>query len=162
MQLTGTVGSFKASLAAQLFLKMQHSFLVCCNDLEEATYFYADLQNFIETNDVYLWVDSFRKNFEIQKSDTAKIQSKTAVLDALSAKKRPAIVVSYPAALIEKIIEQNELSNTKLKFKVGETVDLDFLIELFETYNFERQDFVYEAGHYAIRGGIIDFFSFSA
>ena len=138
------------------------SVLICCSGLEEAAYFYSDLQAFSDRQNVHLWKDSFRRSFDLTTADAVKIQNKASVLDAVSNLQGPQIVVTYPEALAEKIIEQDDFEKNKLAFKVGEDVDLDFLIEMLNEYEFYREDFVYESGQFSIRGGIIDVYSFAS
>ena len=159
---SGAVGSFKSILIAKSFIHQKRSVLVCCADQEEAEHLYADLKIFIDSSQLYLWKDSYRRAYDIEKSEATKIQSKASVLDALSDKDLSTVVVTYSEALAEKIIEQEELQKSKLVFKIGEEIDLDFLVEVFHEYHFEREDFVYEPGQFAIRGGIIDVFSFAS
>ena len=156
------IGSAKSLLFAHLQKHTERSVLVVCNNQEDAEYVYADLQLFTDHNYVFLWKDSFRRNFDMAVPESTKIQSKASVLDALSDLDKPKIVVSYPEALLEKIITQDTFQKTKLTFKIGEEVDLDFLIELLNEYSFYREDFVYEPGQFSIRGGIIDLFSYAS
>ncbi|MFQ3576079.1 MAG: transcription-repair coupling factor, partial [Cytophagales bacterium] len=74
--------------------------------------------------------------------------------------KKELVIFTYAEALSEKVISQMGLKNNTFLLKEGEKVDSDFLTELFSQYHFERSDFVYEPGQYAIRGGILDIFSF--
>ena len=155
------IGSAKSILIAKLLEKNQRSILVLCENLEQAENTYSDLTVFTDHNYVFLWKDSFRKPFNLSTSDSSKIQSKASVLDALTDIDQPKIVVTYPEAIAEKIVRQEEFEKSKFTFRVGEEVDLDFLIELLNTYHFYREDFVYEPGQFSIRGGIIDLFSFA-
>ncbi|MBR9860244.1 transcription-repair coupling factor [bacterium] len=158
----GAVGSFKPILAYQIHKRQERSLLICCSDEDEAAYFYSDLAVFDAKQRTYLWKDSYRRSFDLEHSDTAKVQSKTSVLDKISDLNEPIVVVTYPEAMAEKIIQEDEFLKSKLVFKVGEELDLDFLIEVLYEYAFEREDFVYEGGQFSIRGGIVDLFSFAA
>ena len=156
------IGSFKAVLISHVFTHTQKSLLVCCNDLEQAEYFYSDLLVFTESNNLFIWKDSFRKTFDTSVPEPTKIQANVSVLDHLSDLDSSKIVITYPEALAERIIEQDDFEKSKLVFKVGEEVDLDFLIEVLNEYHFFREDFVYEPGQFSIRGGIIDLYSFAS
>ena len=72
------------------------------------------------------------------------------------------IIVTYPEALSEKVINKKSLKSNTFTAKVGESLDVEFIAELLQTYDFEPTDFVYEPGQYAIRGGIIDIFSYAS
>ena len=156
------IGSAKSLLFAHLQKHTQRSVVVLCNDQEQAEYIYSDLQVFTDHNYVFMWKDSFRRSFDLTIPESSKIQSKASVLDALADMDQAKIVVTYPEALIEKIIQQDTFQKSKLTFKIGEEVDLDFLIEVLNEYSFFREDFVYEPGQFSIRGGIIDLFSYAS
>lgn len=154
------IGSFKSILISHLKARLGRSVLVVCRDQEEAEYVYADLDVFSD-NQIYLWKDSFRKSFDMTVTESMKIQSNASVLDAISDSDDAKILVTYPEALLEKIIKQETFEKSKLTFKIGEEVDLDFLIEVLNEYAFYREDFVYEPGQFSIRGGIIDLYSYA-
>jgi len=84
----------------------------------------------------FLWKDSFRRSFDMTVPESTKIQAKASVLDAISGSDKNKIVVSYPEAIVEKIIKQDAFEKSKLTFKIGEEVDLDFLIEVLNEYAF--------------------------
>ena len=71
------------------------------------------------------------------------------------------IIVSYPEAIFEKVISQEQLKNNSFDIKLSDKISIDFLNECLQEYNFERVDFVIEPGQYSVRGGIVDVFSFS-
>jgi transcription-repair coupling factor (superfamily II helicase) len=156
------IGSFKSILISHLFLHTNRSIMVCCNNLEDAEYYYSDLLVFTDTQHLFLWKDSFRKTFDISAPEAIKIQANASVLDHLSDTDTPKIVITYPEALAERIIEQVDFEKSKIVFKIGEEVDLDFLIEILNEYHFFREDFVYEPGQFSIRGGIIDLYSYAS
>src|SRR5947199_4428030 len=70
------------------------------------------------------------------------------------------IIITYPEALFEKVVLSKTLSNNIIHIKTNDTLNLDNLLELFVMYGFERTDFVYEPGQFALRGGILDIYSF--
>jgi len=71
-------------------------------------------------------------------------------------------IVSYPAAMTEKVINRKSLIKNTLSIRVGDKIDRNFVAETLNEYDFERTDFVYEAGQYSVRGGILDVFSYAA
>lgn len=71
-------------------------------------------------------------------------------------------VVTYPDALAEKVVSRKELGDNTLKLHAGERVDMNFVTDVLRSYGFEYVDYVYEPGQYAVRGSIIDVFSFSS
>ena len=71
------------------------------------------------------------------------------------------LIVTYPEALTEKVINKKSLASNTFSTRVGEEIDVEFLAELLGTYDFEKTDFVYEAGQFSVRGGIVDVFSYA-
>ena len=98
----------------------------------------------------------------MQHLDKDNIMLRTEVLNRLASRNPKAIILTYPEAVLEKVISKKELNSNTLHLKKGEAVSLEFIIEVLVEYGFERNDFVYEPGHYSVRGGIIDVFSYSA
>lgn len=97
---------------------------------------------------------------EGDQKDAANQVLRTEALNDIS-QKQSWILVTYPEAIAERVIPQQDLSKETLHLAVGEKLDSDFVISLLVEYGFERVDFVYEPGQFAVRGSIIDVFSFS-
>ncbi len=72
-----------------------------------------------------------------------------------------ALIVTYPEALFEKVINKKSLVANTFLVKVGDKLDVNFVSDMLAEYDFERSDFVYEAGQFAVRGGIVDIFSYA-
>ncbi len=87
---------------------------------------------------------------------------RTEVLSRLQKGEEGLCIVTYPDALAEKVVSRKELSNKTLKLNVGEKVDTTFITDVLHSYGFEYVDYVYEPGQYAVRGSIIDVFSFAS
>ena len=87
---------------------------------------------------------------------------RTEVLSRLQKGEQGLCIVTYPDALAEKVVSRQELSENTLKLHVGEKVDTGFITDVLHSYGFEYVDYVYEPGQYAVRGSIIDVFSFSS
>ena len=83
------------------------------------------------------------------------------VLNRINSQKMPAIIVTYPDALFEKVVTRKELERNTLKIAVGDNLSIDFVNEVLFEYQFKRVDFVTEPGEFSVRGGIVDVFSFS-
>ena len=84
------------------------------------------------------------------------------MLSRLQKDSRGLCIVTFPDALAEKVVSQGELEEKTLTLHVGEQVDMTFVTEVLHSYGFEHTDYVYEPGQYAVRGSIIDVFSFSS
>ncbi|TKK64635.1 transcription-repair coupling factor [Ilyomonas limi] len=134
--------------------------LVVLNDAEEAAYFQNTLENLTSALDLFYFPSSFknRKNFRLLNS--SHVMLRTEALTKLSAGGNKKIVVTYPEALFEKVVLPKTLSGNIINIKVNDTISLESLLELFSMYGFVRSDFVYEPGQYALRGGILDIYSF--
>jgi transcription-repair coupling factor (superfamily II helicase) len=157
----GTSGSSKAFLVAACFLKDKKLNCVILPDKETASYFYDDLVNALGENNVLFFPSAYKRSVEYLKTDRTNIVLKTEVLNKLSEGKKPYVIVSYPGAVIEKVVRSNELSKNTLSVNVGEKLSMDFVIDVLNEYGFRREDFVYEPGTFSLRGSIIDVFSYS-
>ena len=134
--------------------------LIILNDAEEAAYFHNTLESLTNALDLFYFPSSFknRKNFKLLNSSHVMLRSEA--LMKLSAGGNKKIIVTYPEALFEKVVLPKTLSGNIIHIKTNETINLDGLLELFVMYGFERTDFVYEPGQFALRGGILDIYSF--
>ena len=83
------------------------------------------------------------------------------MLQRLSTSERRTVIVSYPEALSEKVFTRKLLAKNTFKVKQGDRINLDFLTDLLYEYGFENVDFVVEPGQFAVRGGLIDVYSFA-
>ncbi|MCD6598908.1 MAG: transcription-repair coupling factor, partial [Bacteroidales bacterium] len=135
--------------------------LIILNDKEEAAYFYNDLKNISGDKWIYFFPASYKRSIKYQQPDSSNIVLRTEVLNLLAGKGKKFLIVTYPEALIEKVISRKELKANTLQLSEEENISMPFLEEVLEEYNFERVDFVYEPGQYSIRGSIVDVFSFS-
>lgn len=154
-------GSLDAILFAAVYRSSRANHLIILHDKEEAAYFLNDLQNLIEAKEILQFPMSYKRPYEYDEIENANVLLRAETLNQLNNHPDGNIIVTYPEALSEKVINKKSLaSNTFLVMK-GEKLDRDFLEEFLHTYDFEKTDFVYEAGQFAIRGGIIDVFSFA-
>lgn len=159
--LTGVTGSALSFVIADAFKKAEAPFLLIFNDKEEAAYYLNDLEQFIGEKEVLFYPGSYRRPYQIEETDNANVLLRAEVLNRINSKKKPAVVVTYPEAIFEKVVTRKELEKNTLKIKVDDTLSLDFLNEVLFEYKFKRVDFVTEPGEFSVRGGIVDVFSFS-
>lgn len=157
----GLIGSSISFVIQALFEKTELPFLLLFNDKEEAAYYLNDLELLINSNDVLFYPGSYRRPYQIEETDNANILLRAEVLNRINSRKKPAIIVSYPEALFEKVVTRKELEKNTLKVSVNDKLSIDFINETLFEYNFKRVDFVTEPGEFSVRGGIIDVFSFS-
>ena len=134
--------------------------LIVLNDAEEAAYFHNSLENLTQALDLFYYPSSFKtsKNFAILNS--SNVMLRTEMLTKLSHGGNKKIIVTYPEALFEKVVLPSTLKSNMIYIKANDTINLDSIMELFVMYGFSRTDFVYEPGQFALRGGILDIYSF--
>ena len=157
----GLIGSSLSFAIASLFRSSEHPFLLLLQDKEEAAYILNDLEQMIGEKDVLFYPGSYRRPYEIEETDNANVLLRAEVLNRINSRKKPAVIVTYPDALFEKVVTRKELNKSTLKIKLEDTLSLDFLNEVLFEYEFKRVDFVTEPGEFSVRGGIVDVFSFS-
>lgn len=162
IQLKGLKGSLDAVVVAAAFTLTRETFLIALHDKEEAAYFLNDLQCLLPGKEILYFPASYKKPYQFEKTENANILMRAEVLNRINHKSAEGeIIVTYPEALTEKVINKGALLNNTFTARVGDELDIEFITELLSTYDFERSDFVYEAGQYAVRGGIVDIFSYS-
>jgi transcription-repair coupling factor (superfamily II helicase) len=166
--LDGLAGSAEAVMAATLIKNSKKSFLCILSDKEKAAYFFNDLENLLHERDksyenrsVFLFPSAWKKPYEFNETDNANVLLRAEVVNRLAAETERIIIVTYPLALSEKVVTRKLLKKHILSISKGETLDLDFFLEMLLEYGFEQSDFVVEPGKFCIRGGIMDVFSFS-
>ena len=162
IQIKGLVGSLDAVIASAIFLqnpKQTHLFVL--SDREEAAYFINDLQNLVGEEHVLSFPMSYKRAYVYEEVDNANVLMRAEVLNKLNNAVEGLLLVSYPEALSEKVINKRSLSKNTFTITVNEKLDTSFLGEVLASYDFEKTDFVYEAGQYSIRGGIVDVFSYA-
>jgi transcription-repair coupling factor (superfamily II helicase) len=134
--------------------------LIILNDAEDAAYFHNSLENLTEALDIFYFPSSFknRKNFQLLNS--SHVMLRTEALTKISVGGNKKVLVTYPEALFEKVVKPEKLSSNIIYIKSGDRLNVEELLLKLSDYGFERTDFVYEPGQFAIRGGIIDIYSF--
>jgi len=168
LHLKGCVGSLDAVWIAAMVqweksqgIVSQH--IIVLHDREEAGYFNNDLQNLLDKDfQVLHFPISYKRPYEYEEIENANVLMRTETLEKISQKNQPFLVVTYPEAFSEKVVNRKSLIENTLILRKGDKIDINQLsAQLVEEYNFERTDFVYEPGQFALRGGIIDLFSFA-
>ena len=154
----GSLFSISAPNAVNLFITANK---------EEAFYFMNDMEMLLGESEkelsakkVLLFPSSYRKPYQTENIDNANVLLRSEVVKRLSAHQCP-IIITYPEALSEKVVSSKTLVSNTLQLSVNNTMSVDTLIDTLMEYEFERVDFVVEPGQYAIRGGIVDVFSFA-
>ncbi len=128
---------------------------------DEATYCYSDLNALLNPEQVFFFPSSYRRGIKDGQTDTSNIVQRTAAMNAMVAGQSPLYVVTYPEALAEKTASRATVEKSAVRLQKGESIGLQFLRDVLLEYGFERVDFVVEPGQFALRGSIVDVFSFS-
>ncbi len=159
LSIKGLEGSLCAILFAHINKTIGKTLFVTMDDEESAAYLYHDLTQVIGDENVFFYPASRKKGNNGQK-DAANEVLRTETLNRINAA-TPAIFVSFPEAVAERVVDKSELNKKTLNLSVGQSIDTDFIIQALCEYGFSRVDFVYEPGQFSVRGSIIDVFSFS-
>ena len=158
---SGLRGSSFAFLVNDLFQNTSSNFFIVCNDKEKAAYLLNDLQALLPEKHIYYFPESYKVPYKEEKTSNASVQERAETLSQLSKDNYSGIVVTYAAALAEKVASKTSLNKNTLVIKKGDKLSIDFIEEFLQSYDFELCDFVAEPGQYAIRGGIVDIYSFA-
>jgi len=161
IHLRGCVGSGISFRLAAAFRTTQRFLLLVLEDAEQAAYILNDLERLLSPEEVLYLPASYRQPYALETTDNANILLRAEVLKKISCSKKPRLVVTYPQAVFEKLISQHTLKRIGIVLKKEATVKLSKLNEQLFEMGFERVDFVTEPGEFAVRGGIIDVFSFA-
>lgn len=138
----------------------QLNHLIVLNDAEEAAYFHNTLENLTGALDLFYFPSSFRTKKNFRQLNSSHVMLRTEALAKIAAGGNKKVLVTYPEALNEKVTLPNKLSSSIIYIKTADQLDVGQLLLQLSDYGFERTDFVYEPGQFAIRGGILDIYSF--
>jgi len=161
IQWKGIHGGAKAFTSAAVAKEVPGHHLFILQDKEEAAYFLNDLQHiFPDDERVVFYPASYKVPYKLEKTDNANVVGRAEALDHIT-KASNMWIVTYPKALFEQLPTQKKLASNSFKVEKGREYDIEFLNEFLMDQDFQIVDFVYEPGQFAIRGGIVDVFSYS-
>ncbi|MGN6800293.1 MAG: transcription-repair coupling factor, partial [Ginsengibacter sp.] len=163
IQLSGLHGSASQFIFSAVFnhpvsSKLNH--LVILRDAEEAAYFHNTIENLTKALDVFYFPSSFKTKKNFHQLNSSHVMLRTEALTKLSTGGNKKVLVTYAEALFEKVVLSKTLSENIFSFKQGEEINMDELLSKFVDHGFKRTDFVYEPGQFAVRGGILDIYSY--
>ena len=164
VSLRGLNASATAVAFASAMPKMHGLCLFVLNDSEEAGYFYHDLTQMLGTDNVLFFPSAYRRQVKYGQRDAANEILRTEVLSrvkAISGSSAPLFVVAYPEALSELVVSNRHLDDRTLSLGVGEEYDIVKIEQTMRSFGFKEVDYVYEPGQFAVRGSIIDIYSYS-
>src|SRR5450432_2634761 len=158
--LQGSSPAFVIAATFSLSVSSQLNHVVVCEDSETAAYFHNSLENLTKALDIFYFPSSFKNNKTYQELNSSHVMLRTKALTRWSGGGNKKIIVTYPEALFEKVVLPETLAGNMIRLKSGESIRPEELMESLVGYGFERTDFVYEPGQFALRGGILDIYSF--
>lgn len=163
----GAIGSAMAVLFASVANVYKGICLFVFDDSEEAGYFYHDLTQMLNNQDVLFFPSSYRRQTKYGQRDSANEILRTEVMGRLlsirqSGQNKALYIVSCPEALSELVISQKRMDERTIVLAKGECHDITALTKQMSAFGFHEVDYVYEPGQFAVRGSIIDVFSYSS
>ncbi len=160
--LRGSSPAFLISAVFQHDSTSQLNHLVVCEDAEAAAYLHNTIESLTGALDLFYFPSSFKNKKNYRLLNSSHVMLRTEALTRLSAARgtNKKLIVTYPEALFEKVVLPETLSANIISIKAGDTLDLDGLLIKLIAKGFERTDFVYEPGQVALRGGILDIYSY--
>lgn len=158
--LQGLVCSSASVFFGSLQAKMKRTVLFVLNDADEAGYFYHDLTQMLGQESVFFFPSSYRRAIKYGQRDAANEILRTEVLARLSADKQ-IYIVSYPDALAELVVSKQILDERILKLTVGQQIAQVDIVHQLRDFGLQETDYVYEPGQFAVRGSILDVYSYS-
>ena len=169
--LAGKIDSFGEAFCSGLFLSARWFVVsqldydglqvVILPDKDSAEYCAADLYNMIEGDCVFFLPDSGKRLEKSNYKSTLGVQRTSAIGKILDYKDGRLIIVTYPSAIEEGIPSAGKIRESLLKLTVGDEISHEDMVEKLFGSGFERVDFVAEPGQFAVRGAIVDIFSYS-
>ena len=165
VSLDGLLGSSAAMVLCGLKQRAAgQTFLVVMNDAEEAGYLYHDMTQIAGEKDILFFPSSFRRAMKYGQEDEANRILRTEVMSRLSGRRRKEglVIVTHPDAIAEKVASQSDLEEKSITVSVGDTMARDDIEKRLASLGFKEVTYVYAPGEYAVRGSLIDIFSFSS
>jgi transcription-repair coupling factor (superfamily II helicase) len=164
IRLEGLVGSAVSVVANAVYANHNGNYLFVLSDKEEAAYFYNDLESLSvdeKGTTLLFYPSSYRRPYQIEEIDNANVIQRAEVLNVIRKKRKNILVVTYPEAMVENVVTRKQLEKNTLELEVGVNYSIEFINELLISYDFEKVDHVYHPGQFAVRGYIVDIYSYS-
>ena len=157
----GLAGSSAAMMLASLPVKGRNPILVIGDSLDDAGYLYHDLSRMLGEDTVLMLPSGYRRAIKYGQVDPPSQILRTEALNRWYGDNPPRIVVTYPEALAERVASRDTVNAHTITLRTGEQIDLTETQKWLRQNGFEEQDYVYEPGHFAVRGSILDIFGYS-
>jgi len=166
--LNGMAGSSLAVMSASAINEMKGTHLFILNEKEQAAYLFNDLESLFDEKDqsfqrkkTLFFPTSYKKSYDLESTDNTNAMERSQAVGKLASTVSTKVLVTYPEALAEKLVTRSFLSKNSMKLRQDDELDMDELIDFLDDQYFERVEFVIGPGQYAVRGGILDVFSYS-
>jgi transcription-repair coupling factor (superfamily II helicase) len=163
LHLRGLRGSASQFVLTAIFNQpgtQQFNHLVILRDAEEAAYFHNTVENLTQALDIFYFPSSFKNKKNYRLLNSSHVMLRTEALTRIAGGGNKKILITYPEAIFEKVLLPKTLSANIISIKQADTIDLNGILGRFVDYGFERTDFVYQPGQFALRGGILDIYSY--
>ena len=186
--LQGLVASSAPMLFSSIAGRLRRTIVFILNDADEAGYFYNDLNtsvgNGVQDADIaaaslpeegtyvpLFFPSSYRRAVKYGQKDAASEILRTEVLSKLAAMHgmegetepvKPLLIVTYPQAVSELVVSQSHLDERRITLRTSQQTDVTALVHRLRDLGFKEEDYVYEPGQFALRGSILDVYSFSS
>ena len=166
--LRGVAGSSFALLASDIVSSAKEHQVFLFPDREEALYFYHDLEKLLNEGalplnekKLHYFPSSYHRGYKHEEFDNSNVKLRAEIIYKISSNNCPYIIVSYPEAIIEKITSKEFIRKNTFVLKKGEILPFDIFLDFLYSYQYRQEEFVFEPGQFAWRGGIFDIFSYA-
>lgn len=154
----GLVGSSVPLLFSSIAGRLNRTVLFILDDSDEAGYFFNDLKN----DQACFFPSAYRRAVKYGQRDDANEILRTETLAAISAKTSPVFIVTCPEAVAELVVSKTHFDEQRISLKTSQTIDITDLEHRLRDLGFNEVDYVYEPGQFAVRGSIVDVYSYSS
>lgn len=161
VNISGLKGSSRSLFCSAYSGESQSNHLVILSDKEEAAYFYNDLSALAPDQSIYFLPSSFKRSVQYHHTEPSNLVLRTEILNLLNRGIEKIIIVTYPEALVEKVLGMELIRKNTFEILTGKSYMMTEIEDHLTGVGFERVDFVFEPGQYSVRGSILDIFSYS-
>jgi len=162
LHLEELVGGALSCYASSLIVRQGGIHLFVADDRDAAAYLMNDFYRLLDERKVYFFPSSYKRSVAYGGEDPQGVVQRTSTLAALRnyTGEGYLVVCTYPEALAERVADEATMQAGTIRVAVGDNLSIEVLEDALVEASFERVDFVYAPGQYAVRGGIVDLFSF--
>ena len=159
-QINGLIGSIKSIIFSASFLKFNKNFIFINSNKDDAISFINDLKELIPKENIFFFPESSNQNID-DKNYSMNLSTRSKILSELTITQSKKIIVTYPKAILNKLISKKLIKKSELNLDINTEVKLNYLQNYLFDNGYEINEFVTKPGDFSIRGGIFDIFSFS-